>query len=62
MLEDCVHTVAAPRDLMHLLQHHQRLGHLEQHGQSHTKTTLTLLEGKVVTEGFFPLPLASPAI
>lgn len=31
VLEDCVHTVAVPGDLMHLLQHHKRLGHLEQH-------------------------------
>lgn len=31
VLDDCVHTVAAPQDLMHLLQHHKRLGHLEQH-------------------------------
>lgn len=40
---------------MHLLQHHKRLGHLEQHGQSHTKATLPLHGEKVVTKGvFFP--------
>lgn len=49
VLEDCVHTVAAPGDLMHLLQHHKLLGHLEQHGQSHTKATLPLHEEKIVT-------------
>lgn len=55
VLEDCVHTVAAPGDLMHLLQHHKRLGHLEQHGQSHTKATFPLHGEKIVTKGvFFP--------
>ncbi|XP_030575784.1 zinc finger protein 184-like isoform X2 [Archocentrus centrarchus] len=31
VLEDCVHSVSEPADLKNLLQHHKKLGHLEQH-------------------------------
>ncbi|KAM9845843.1 uncharacterized protein ACBR49_010839 [Aulostomus maculatus] len=31
LLKDCVHSVSEPTDLRTLLQHHKRLGHLEQH-------------------------------
>ncbi|KAM4614637.1 uncharacterized protein ACJ7VT_009903 [Polymixia lowei] len=31
VLDDCVHSVSEPADLKNLLQHHKRLGHLEQH-------------------------------
>lgn len=34
LLEDCVHSVSEPTDLINLLQHHKHLGHLEQHGKS----------------------------
>uniref|UniRef100_A0A3P8U4L0 C2H2-type domain-containing protein n=2 Tax=Amphiprion percula TaxID=161767 RepID=A0A3P8U4L0_AMPPE len=31
VMEDCVQSVSEPTDLKNLLQHHKRLGHLEQH-------------------------------
>ncbi|XP_068163326.1 zinc finger protein 11-like [Antennarius striatus] len=31
VLDDCVHSVSEPTDLINLLQHHKQLGHLEQH-------------------------------
>lgn len=33
VLEDCVHSLSEPTDLMNLLQHHKQHGHLEQHGE-----------------------------
>lgn len=34
LLEECARTVSEPSDLKNLLQHHRKLGHLEQHGRS----------------------------